>query len=229
MTNLVKFFTIKYIHPRRIITNYSHICCGECAGFFLLALSKPAAVNLLVLLPTICLAFPKCHSTVIVFIVRGLILSPFFAQNISMAETWLSNKALIQNQVSSAKRLNSVTLFSLTISSCRAFHFENQSRVGNRCVCCLTSFSWQCGPSRPLHMSTTIVAFPSYTWRWALTDGMGYRIALSAGDELSLMVGDELNKSKQGRCAPLAIPIAWPHTRSGASTDHTCSGIALSG
>ena len=34
MSNLVSFFTIKYIHPRRIITNYSHICCVECAGFF---------------------------------------------------------------------------------------------------------------------------------------------------------------------------------------------------
>ncbi len=34
MTNLVSFFTIKHIHPRRIITNYSHICCVEWAGFF---------------------------------------------------------------------------------------------------------------------------------------------------------------------------------------------------
>jgi hypothetical protein len=154
MINLVSFLTIKYIHPRRIITNYSHICCVECAGF-LSALSKPAAVNLLVLPPTICLAFPKCHSTVLVFIVRGLILSPFFAQNISMAETWPSNKALIQNQVSSAKKLNSVALFSLTISLCRAFHFKNQSRVCTRRVCYLTAFSGQCGPSCPLHMSTT--------------------------------------------------------------------------
>jgi hypothetical protein len=34
MTNLVLFFTIEYIHPQKIITNYSHICCVECAGFF---------------------------------------------------------------------------------------------------------------------------------------------------------------------------------------------------
>jgi hypothetical protein len=37
-------------------------------------LSNPATINLLVLLPTICQASPKNHSTVSVFIVHGPIL-----------------------------------------------------------------------------------------------------------------------------------------------------------
>jgi hypothetical protein len=40
---------------------------------FLLALSNPATVNLLVLPPTICQASQKKHSTVSVFMVRGLL------------------------------------------------------------------------------------------------------------------------------------------------------------
>ncbi len=42
---------------------------------FLSTLPNPADVNLLVLPPTICQAFPKNHSTVSVFMVCGLMLS----------------------------------------------------------------------------------------------------------------------------------------------------------
>jgi hypothetical protein len=51
---------------------------------FLSALSNPAAVNLLVLPPTICRASPKNHLTVSVFIICGLILSPFIMQEIEI-------------------------------------------------------------------------------------------------------------------------------------------------
>jgi hypothetical protein len=44
---------------------------------FLSSRLNPAAINLLVLPPTICRASPKNHSMVSVFIDRGLILSPF--------------------------------------------------------------------------------------------------------------------------------------------------------
>ncbi len=71
---------------------------------FLSALSKPAAVSLFVLLPTICLAFPNCHSTVSIFIVRGFIFLLFLMQNILITVTWPSNNDLLQSQVSSAKK-----------------------------------------------------------------------------------------------------------------------------
>jgi hypothetical protein len=47
---------------------------------FLLAWSNHAAVNLLVLQPTICRASKNNHLTVSVFIICGLILLPFFTQ-----------------------------------------------------------------------------------------------------------------------------------------------------
>ena len=34
INELVLFFTLENIHPQRIITNFSHICCVESAGFF---------------------------------------------------------------------------------------------------------------------------------------------------------------------------------------------------
>jgi hypothetical protein len=122
---------------------------------FLSALSKPAAVSLLVLLPTICLAFPKCHSTVSVFIDRGFIFSPFPTRNISIAVTWPSNNDLIQNQVSSAKKIYYEVRLSLSIFSCRILQFENQYRVSKSCVCLFNAFSALYGPDRPLQVSTT--------------------------------------------------------------------------
>ena len=103
INELVLFFTLENIHPRRIITNDSHICCVESAGFFV-GIVETAVVSLFVLPPTICLAFPKCHSTVSVFIVCGFMFLPFSTQNISIAMMWPSNNDLIQNQVSSAKK-----------------------------------------------------------------------------------------------------------------------------
>jgi hypothetical protein len=96
MNELVSFFTLENIHPRRIITNDSHICCVESAGFFV-GIVETAVVSLFVLPPTICLAFPKCHSTVSIFIVHGFIFLPFPTQNILIAVMWPSNNDLIQN------------------------------------------------------------------------------------------------------------------------------------
>jgi hypothetical protein len=52
---------------------------------FLSARLNPAAVNLLVLPPTICRVSPKNHSTVAVIMVGGLMLSPFIIDNNSKA------------------------------------------------------------------------------------------------------------------------------------------------
>ena len=147
INELVSFFTLENIHPRRII------CCVESA-VFLSALSKPAAVSLFVLPPTICLVFSKCHSTVSVF-VHGFIVLPFPMQNISLAVMWPSNNDLIQNQVSSAKKLYFEARFSLIIFSCRVLQFENQFRVSKSRVGLSTAFSGLCGPSCPLQISTT--------------------------------------------------------------------------
>jgi hypothetical protein len=65
--------------------------------------------------------------------------------------------------------------------------------------------------------------------RQASTGCMGHCIALSAEDELALSTGDKPNESNRGRCAPLALSIAWPHNRSGASADRTRHRIASSG
>jgi hypothetical protein len=153
INELVSFFTLENIHPRRIITNYSHICCVECA-VFLSALSKPAAVSLFVLPPTICLVFSKCHSTVSIF-AHGFIVLPFPMQNISLAVMWPSNNDLIQNQVSSAKKLYFEARFLLIIFSCRVLQFKNQFRISKSCVCLSNAFSGLCGLSCPLQISTT--------------------------------------------------------------------------
>ena len=104
-------FTFLNFYPQRIITNYSHICCIESA----------AVVSLFVLLPTVCLAFPKCHFTVSVLIVGRFIFSPYSMQNILLAVTWPSNNDFIQNQVSSAKK------YTLRCTFCSSFSHAEPS------------------------------------------------------------------------------------------------------
>jgi hypothetical protein len=70
---------------------------------FSLALLNPAAVNLLVLPPTVCWASPKNYSNVSVLIACGLILLPFDTQYICITVTCASSSNWIQNQVSLAK------------------------------------------------------------------------------------------------------------------------------
>ncbi len=122
---------------------------------FLSARLSPAAVNLLVLLPTICQASPKKHSTVSVFIVCGLILSLSITQWIWITVMCASSNYLMQNQVLLAKKLYLVASFSLILLSYNSFHLENQTRVSRRQVCHMTVVPGECRPCLLLQMSMT--------------------------------------------------------------------------
>ena len=152
--NLYCFLLWKIFTPKELLPTLAIFVALKVLAF-LSALLKPTAVSLFVLPPTICLAFPKCHSTVSVFIVCGFMFLPFSTQNISIAMMWPSNNDLIQNQVSSAKKLYFEARFLLIIFSCRVLQFKNQFRISKSCVCLSNAFSGLCGLSCPLQISTT--------------------------------------------------------------------------
>ena len=81
-----------------------------------------------------------------------------------------SNNDLMQNQVLLAKKLYLVASFALTLSSCKSFHRENQTRVSRRRVCHITALSGECGLCRPLQMSITLFhcSQKSATWLYML-------------------------------------------------------------
>ena len=97
INDLVSFLFPKIFTPEELLPTIAIFAALKVLAF-LSALLKPAAVSLFVLPPTICLAFPKCHSTVSVFIVCGFIFLPFSMQNISIAMMWSSSNDFIQNK-----------------------------------------------------------------------------------------------------------------------------------
>ena len=152
--NLYCFLLWKIFTPKELLPTLAIFVALKVLAF-LSALLKPTAVSLFVLPPTICLAFPKCHSTVSVFIVRWFIFPPFLMQNISIAVMWPNNNDLIQNRVSSAKRLYFGARFLLIIFSCRFLQLENQFGVSKSQVYLFNAFSGVCGPYCPLQILTT--------------------------------------------------------------------------
>ena len=77
-----------------------------------------------------------------------------------MIKIWASSNPWIQNQVSSAKKLNSVAASSFTRVSCTFFQIDSHFSVCNRKDCRCWAFVGVCGllwlsASRPLQISMT--------------------------------------------------------------------------
>jgi hypothetical protein len=103
MSNLVLFFTFEYVDSQQIITNYSHVSSIESAGIFVSIVKTCscqfvcASANHLPSISGIPLNGVTIHCPWVYFL-------PFPMQNILIAVLLPSNKDMMQNQVSSAKK-----------------------------------------------------------------------------------------------------------------------------